>query len=41
MAVFFYIGLNDEFDAEKLAIGPLGLEYVNVMDDPRNSEKRI
>lgn len=63
----FYIGLGDEFDAEKLeayppgsviilpgntshfhwaksseyitqvsAIGPLGLEYVNTKDDPRN-----
>lgn len=63
----FYIGLGDEFDAEKLqayppgavivlpgdtshfhwaksgeyitqvtAIGPLGLEYINVKDDPRN-----
>jgi quercetin dioxygenase-like cupin family protein len=63
----FYIGLGDEFDAEKLqayppgsvvilpgntshfhwaksgdyitqvtAIGPLGLEYVNAKDDPRN-----
>jgi quercetin dioxygenase-like cupin family protein len=63
----FYIGLGDEFDAEKLqayppgsvivlpgntphfhwarsgeyvsqvtAIGPLGLEYMNAKDDPRN-----
>lgn len=63
----FYIGLGDEFDAEKLqayppgsvvvlpgntshfhwaksgdyvtqvtAIGPLGLEYINAKDDPRN-----
>lgn len=63
----FYIGLGDEFDAEKLnayapgtvivlpgntshfhwaksseyiaqvtAIGPLGLEYINSADDPRN-----
>ncbi len=63
----FYIGLGDQFDAEKLvayppgaviilpgntshfhwaksseyitqvtAIGPLGLEYVNAKDDPRN-----
>ncbi len=63
----FYIGLGDEFDAEKLqayppgaviilpgdtphfhwaksgeyvtqvtAIGPLGLEYLNAKDDPRN-----
>ena len=64
---FFYIGLGDEFDADKLAAyppgaviilpgntshfhwaksggyvtqvtasGPLGLEYVNSKDDPRN-----
>ena len=64
----FYIGLGDQFDAEKLqayapgsvivlpgntshfhwaksgeyitqitAIGPLGLEYVNPKDDPRNA----
>ena len=63
----FYIGLGDQFDAEKLvayppgavvilpgdtshfhwaksceyvtqvtAIGPLGLEYINAEDDPRN-----
>jgi quercetin dioxygenase-like cupin family protein len=63
----FYVGLGDEFDADKLnayppgavvvlpgntshfhwaktseyitqitAIGPLGLEYVNLKDDPRN-----
>jgi len=63
----FYIGLGDNFDAEKLqayppgsviilpgntshfhwaksgeyitqvtAIGPLGLEYIDVKDDPRN-----
>ena len=63
----FYIGLGDQFDAEKLvayppgtviilpgntshfhwaksgdyitqitAIGPLGLEYINAKDDPRN-----
>ena len=63
----FYIGLGNEFDAEKLqayppgsvvilpgntshfhwaksgdyitqgtAIGPLGLEYINAKDDPRN-----
>ena len=63
----FYIGLGDEFDAEKLqacppgsviilpgntshfhwaksgeyitqvtAIGPLGLEYIDAKDDPRN-----
>ena len=66
----FYIGLGDEFDAEKLqayppgaviilpgntshfhwaksgeyvtqvtAIGPLGLEYVNSNDDPRNHKR--
>jgi len=65
----FYIGLGDQFDADKLqaypagsvivlpgntshfhwaksseyitevsAIGPLGLEYVNAKDDPRNQE---
>jgi quercetin dioxygenase-like cupin family protein len=65
----FYIGLGDQFDAEKLqayppgsvivlpgntshfhwaksseyvtqvtAIGPLGLEYINSKDDPRNSK---
>jgi quercetin dioxygenase-like cupin family protein len=64
----FYIGLGDQFDAEKLqayppgsvvvlpggtshfhwaksgeyitqvtAIGPLGLEYINMKDDPRNA----
>jgi len=64
----FYIGLGDQFDADKLeayppgsvivlpgntfhfhwaksgeyvtqvtAIGPLGLEYINAKDDPRNS----
>ncbi len=66
----FYIGLGDEFDADKLqayppgavvvlpgdtshfhwaksgeyvtqvtAIGPLGMEYLNATDDPRNSSK--
>jgi len=66
----FYIGLGDQFDADKLqayspgavivlpgntshfhwaksgeyvtqvtAIGPLGLEYVNAADDPRNRRK--
>ena len=66
----FYIGLGDEFDAEKLqayppgaviilpgntshfhwaksgeyvtqvtAIGPLGLDYVNSNDDPRNHKR--
>jgi hypothetical protein len=65
----FYIGLGDEFDADKLgayppgavivlpgytshfhwaksgeyiaqvtAIGPLGFEYVNSKDDPRNED---
>ncbi|MGC1989002.1 MAG: cupin domain-containing protein, partial [Candidatus Acidiferrales bacterium] len=65
----FYIGLGDQFDADKLqaypagsvivlpgntshfhwaksseyitevsAIGPLGLEYVNAKDDPRNQQ---
>ena len=68
---FFYIGLGDEFDADKLeayppgavivlpgntshfhwaksgeyvsqitAIGPLGMEYVNPTDDPRNQKSR-
>ena len=68
----FYIGLGDEFDADKLeayppgavivlpgntshfhwaksgeyvaqvtAVGPLGLEYVNPKDDPRNSNSGI
>ena len=67
----FYIGLGDQFDAEKLvayppgaviilpgntshfhwaksseyvtqvtAIGPLGLEYVNAKDDPRNGSSK-
>lgn len=67
----FYIGLGDEFDADKLeayppgavivlpgntshfhwaksgeyvsqitAIGPLGMEYVNPADDPRNQKSR-
>lgn len=67
----FYIGLGDQFDAEKLeahppgsvivlpgdtshfhwarsgqyitqvtAIGPLGLDYVNPKDDPRNANSR-
>ena len=67
----FYIGLGDQFDADKLqayspgsvivlpgntshfhwaksgeyvsqvnAIGPLGLEYVNPKDDPRNRSSR-
>jgi quercetin dioxygenase-like cupin family protein len=67
----FYIGLGDEFDADKLeaypagtvivlpgntshfhwaksgeyisqvtAIGPLGLEYVNSKDDPRNESSQ-
>jgi quercetin dioxygenase-like cupin family protein len=67
----FYIGLGDEFDADKLeayppgaiivlpgntshfhwaktgeyitqvtAIGPLGMEYVNSADDPRNQKTR-
>ena len=67
----FFIGLGDEFDADKLrayppgavivlpgntshfhwaksgeyvsqvtAIGPLGLEYVNAKDDPRNESSR-
>jgi quercetin dioxygenase-like cupin family protein len=66
----FYIGLGDQFDAEKLqayapgsvivlpgntshfhwaksgeyitqvsAIGPLGLEYINSKDDPRNNQQ--
>ena len=68
----FYIGLGDEFDADKLeayppgavivlpgntshfhwaksgeyvsqvaAIGPLGLEYVNSKDDPRNQKSSV
>ena len=68
----FYIGLGDQFDAERLeayppgsvivlpgntshfhwaksgeyvtqvtAIGPLGLEYVNSKDDPRNMNSEI
>jgi len=68
----FYIGLGDQFDAEKLvayppgaviilpgntshfhwaksseyvtqvtAIGPLGLEYVNAKDDPRNESSAM
>jgi quercetin dioxygenase-like cupin family protein len=68
----FYIGLGDEFDADKLeayppgavivlpgntshfhwaksgeyvtqvtAVGPLGLEYVNPKDDPRNNNSGI
>ena len=68
----FYIGLGDQFDAEKLeayapgsvivlpgntshfhwaksgeyvtqvtAIGPLGLDYVNPKDDPRNANSGI
>jgi hypothetical protein len=64
----FYIGLGEEFDADKLeahppgavilrgnpptgcksgayttqvtAIGPLGIEYRNSNDDPRNSERK-
>lgn len=67
----FYIGLGDEFDADKLkayppgavivlpgntshfhwaksgeyvsqitAIGPLGMDYVNPADDPRNQKSR-
>jgi len=72
IAGIFYIGLGDEFDAEKLqayppgavlilpggtshfhwaksgeyitqvtAIGPLGLEYINAKDDPRNWERNV
>lgn len=68
----FYIGLGDEFDADKLqayppgtviilpgntshfhwaksgdyitqvtAIGPLGLEYINAKDDPRNESSQM
>jgi quercetin dioxygenase-like cupin family protein len=68
----FYIGLGDEFDADKLeayppsavivlprntshfhwaksgdyitqvsAIGPLGMEYVNSKDDPRNQKSTV
>ncbi len=68
----FYIGLGDEFDAEKLqaylpgsviilpgntshfhwsksgeyitqvtAIGPLGLEYIDAKNDPRNESSRL
>jgi quercetin dioxygenase-like cupin family protein len=68
----FYIGLGDEFDADKLeayppgavivlpgntshfhwaksseyvtqvaAIGPLGMEYVNSKDDPRNQKSSV
>jgi len=68
----FYIGLGDEFDAEKLqayppgsvlilpgntshfhwsksgeyitqvsAIGPLGLEYIDAKNDPRNGSSRV
>ena len=68
----FYIGLGDEFDAEKLqayapgsviilpgntshfhwsksgeyitqvsAIGPLGLEYIDAKNDPRNGSSRM
>ena len=72
IAGIFYIGLGNEFDAEKLqayppgavlilpggtshfhgaksgeyitqvtAIGPLGLEYINAKDDPRNQERNL
>ena len=68
----FYIGLGDQFDADRLeayppgsvivlagntshfhwaksgdyvtqvtAIGPLGLEYVNSKDDPRNKSSEL
>jgi hypothetical protein len=39
----FYIGLGDEFDADRLQappgtmIRPLGPEYLSAKDDPRNN----
>jgi hypothetical protein len=38
MSGVFYIGLGERFDGvtQVSAIGPLGLEYLNPKDDPRN-----
>jgi len=33
----FYIGLGDQFDDGVTAIGPLGLDYLDPGDDPRNA----
>jgi len=37
----FHWAKSGEYITQVTAIGPLGLEYINAKDDPRNSERKI